>query len=162
MISHLVKASLCLRLLPSAAAVSSTAGRGVQRATYYHNHYYRRPVAFGWVPGDASRPATTHAAAGAAPAAGVVGNQDHVRELKDVPASLLAAVEAVSSDVDGTLTTPEVTVTSRTKQAIKAVMDSGLVFFPATGKVRNCMMYDTTPPPLGCFACSIAFHTQPR
>lgn len=47
----------------------------------------------------------------------------------------MSTVEAVASDVDGTLTTPEVTVTSRTKEAIKAVMDSGLVFFPATGKV---------------------------
>lgn len=132
-----MKASLCLRLLPSAAAISSTAGRGAQRATYYHR-YHRRPIAFGWMPGDASRPATTHAAAAAPAAAVVAGHQDHeLRELKDVPASLLAAVEAVASDVDGTLSTPEVTVTSRTKQAIKAVMDSGLVFFPATGKVSS-------------------------
>lgn len=140
--SQFLKASICLRLLPSATAVSLTAGRGIQRATYYHHHHHhhRRPFAFGWAPGDASRPAATHAAAAseATPAPGVARQQDHhelPRELKDVPASLLAAVEAVASDVDGTLTTPEVTVTSRTKQAIKAVMDSGLVFFPATGKV---------------------------
>ncbi|CAM9538817.1 unnamed protein product, partial [Hapterophycus canaliculatus] len=50
-----------------------------------------------------------------------------------------ATVRAVASDVDGTLTTPEVTVTERTKQAIKAVMDSGLTFFPATGKTRAGM-----------------------
>ncbi|CAM9280514.1 unnamed protein product [Pylaiella littoralis] len=138
-VEMIVKASLCLRLLPSAAAVSSTAGRGVQRVTYCH-HSYRRPFAFGWAPGDTSRHTAATAAAAAAPAAGVAGQQDHeLRELKDVPASLLEVVEAVASDVDGTLTTPEVTVTSRTKQAIKAVMDSGLVFFPATGKTRAGM-----------------------
>lgn len=135
MIGHLVKASLCLRLLPASAAVSPTAGRGFQRATYYHQNH-RRSVAFGWTlrgggsAGDPPRSATTAAAA-----AGTA--KDHEpQELSNAPASLLATVKAVASDVDGTLTTPEVTVTERTKQAIKAVMDSGLTFFPATGKVR--------------------------
>lgn len=132
MISHLVKGCLCLRLLPNAAggALSSTTARGAQRATYYHHHHHRRPVAFGWTGGEGSRSATTTTQAVAAHQQ----NQD-LQELKDVPASTLAAIECVASDVDGTLTTPDVTVTSRTKEAIKAVMDSGLVFFPATGKV---------------------------
>ncbi len=134
MISQLVKGCVCLRLagLPSSvsvAALSSTTGRAAQRATYYHR-YPRRQFAFGWAGGDSSRPATTAAQA-------VAGQQQDqvLRELKDVPDSLMETVEAVASDVDGTLTTPEVTVTSRTKDAIKAVLDSGLVFFPATGKV---------------------------
>ena len=130
MISHLVKGCLCLRLLPSAAgALSSTTARGAVRTTYCH-HYHHRPVAFGWTGGEGSRSATTTTQAAAAHQQ----NQD-LRELKDVPASTLASIQCVASDVDGTLTTPDVTVTSRTKEAIKAVMDSGLVFFPATGKV---------------------------
>ena len=131
MISQVVKGCLCLRLVgvPGVAALSSTTGRCAQRATYYHR-CPRRPFAFGWTGGDGSRPATTATQA-------VAGHQQDqiLRELKDAPDSLMSTVEAVASDVDGTLTTPEVTVTSRTKEAIKAVMDSGLVFFPATGKV---------------------------
>lgn len=133
MISHLVKGCLCLRLLPSATAAlsSATARCAHQRATYYH-HRYRRPVAFGWTAGEDSRSTTTTTQTVLA------HHQTHnLRELKDVPASDLARIDAVASDVDGTLTTPEVTVTSRTKEAIKAVMDSGLVFFPATGKVSG-------------------------
>lgn len=56
-------------------------------------------------------------------------------ELVDTPPSLLANIMAVASDVDGTLATPETTVTSRTSDAVKAILDSGLMFFPATGKV---------------------------
>lgn len=128
MISHLVKGCLCLRLLPSATAAAMSTTRGAQRATYYHHH--RRPLAFGgWTAGEGSRSATTTTQAVAA------HQQNHgLREFTDVPAATLGTIEAVASDVDGTLTTPDVTVTSRTKEAIKAVMDSGLVFFPATGK----------------------------
>lgn len=144
MISHLVKGCLCLRLLPSAAAASTTA-RGAQRVTYYHHRH--RPAAFGWTAGEGSRFATTTTQAVAAQ------HQNHdLRELKDVSATTLATIEAVASDVDGTLTTPDVTVTSRTKRAIQAVMDSGVVFFPATGKVRcACVVISTivycSPPP---------------
>lgn len=67
-------------------------------------------------------------------AAGASGQA--LQELEVVSPTLLANVVAVASDVDGTLTTPDVTVTTRTRDAIKAVMDSGLLFFPATGKVR--------------------------
>lgn len=56
-------------------------------------------------------------------------------ELVDTPPSLLANIMAVASDVDGTLATPETTVTRRTSDAVKAILDSGLMFFPATGKV---------------------------
>lgn len=136
MISHLVKGCLCWRLLPIAAAVSSSTTARAQRATWYHHHHHRRPVAFGWTAGEGSRSTTTATRAVAAQ------QQSHLQELKDVPASTLATIEAVASDVDGTLTTPDVTVTSRTKEAIKAVMDSGLVFFPATGKVSMLYTYD--------------------
>lgn len=49
--------------------------------------------------------------------------------------ALLASIVGIASDVDGTLTSPEVSVTERTKDAIRAVLASELMFFPATGKV---------------------------
>ena len=130
---------LCFRLLPAAAvAVTSTAARGTQRATTYH---HRRPTAaFGW---------TSRGTSSGEPSAGrnvriqkLQGTANStqaapLQKLSDVAPSLLANVVAVASDVDGTLTTPDVVITARTKQAIKAVMESGLVFFPATGKVRG-------------------------
>lgn len=132
---------LCMRLLPATAVVASSAlGRGVQRASYYQ---HRRPaVAFSWSsrggfssgespPAErTARPHATQSEVKSAP-------ETQLRELAAVSPSLLASVVAVASDVDGTLTTPDVTVSPRTVAAIKAVMDSGLLFFPATGKVRG-------------------------
>lgn len=129
---------LCFRLLPAAAvAVTSTAARGTQRAIYHH---HRRPTAaFGWTSrGVSSGDASAERSARIQKLQGTANSTQDVQlqKLADAAPSLLANVVAVASDVDGTLTTPDVTITLRTKQAIKAVMDSGLVFFPATGKVR--------------------------
>lgn len=64
-----------------------------------------------------------------------------LRELATASPALLASVVAVASDVDGTLTRSDSTVSRRTHDAIKAVMDSGLLFFPATGKVRGVGLF---------------------
>lgn len=132
---------LCFRLLPAAAvAVTSTAARGTQRAIYHH---HRRPTAaFGWTSrGVSSGDASAERSARIQKLQGTANSTQDVQlqKLADAAPSLLANVVAVASDVDGTLTTPDVTITLRTKQAIKAVMDSGLVFFPATGKTRAGM-----------------------
>ncbi|CAM9138156.1 unnamed protein product, partial [Choristocarpus tenellus] len=60
-------------------------------------------------------------------------------EISSVPKPILSGIKAVASDVDGTLTSPEGKVSARTKSTIKAIMDEGLVFFPATGKTRAGM-----------------------
>lgn len=132
--------SLCFRLLPATAvAVSSTVGRGVQRSTYHHRR--STAVAFGWTcrgghsSGDSSTTGNTASRSLHSAAKSIPGSQ--LQGLVDAAPSLMATVVAVASDVDGTLTTPDVTVTMRTKEAIKAVMESELVFFPATGKVRE-------------------------
>ncbi|CBN75910.1 haloacid dehalogenase-like hydrolase [Ectocarpus siliculosus] len=143
MISQVVKGFVCLRLLPSSGAVSSTAVRGVQRGTYYHHRLHHRPASFGWTTrGGGSgghAPQSVASSSAAAASASAAASNREPRQLADAPASLLATVEAVASDVDGTLTTPEVTVTPRTKDAIKAVLNSELAFFPATGKTRTGM-----------------------
>ncbi|CAM9649886.1 unnamed protein product [Ectocarpus sp. 6 AP-2014] len=141
MISQVVKGFVCLRLLPGSGAVSSTAVRGVQRGTYYHHRLHHRPASFGWTTrGGGSgghTPQSVASSSSAAASASAAASNREPRQLADSPASLLATVEAVASDVDGTLTTPEVTVTPRTKDAIKAVLDSELAFFPATGKASQ-------------------------
>ncbi|CAN0199631.1 unnamed protein product, partial [Ectocarpus sp. 12 AP-2014] len=139
MISKVVKGFVCLRLLPGSGAVSSTAVRGVQRGTYYYHRVHHRPASFGWTTrgggsGGHAPQSVASSSSSAAAASAAASSNCEPRQLADAPASLLATVEAVASDVDGTLTTPEVTVTPRTKDAIKAVLDSELAFFPATGK----------------------------
>lgn len=57
------------------------------------------------------------------------------RNFAEVSPALLAKIVAVATDVDGTLSAPGPTVTTRTKDAIRAVLHSGILFFPATGKV---------------------------
>lgn len=141
MISQVVKGLVCLRLLPGSGAVSSTAVRGVQRGAYYHHRLHHRPASFRWTTrggGSGGRAPQSVASSSSSAAASVAASSNREpRQLADAPASLLATVEAVASDVDGTLTTPEVTVTPRTKDAIKAVLDSELAFFPATGKASQ-------------------------
>lgn len=129
---------LCYKLLPATAmAASSVAGRGAL-ATAFHYHRPTYQYAFGSTSrgvssedspgGKGARNQQLHSTVQGAP-----GNQ--LQDLAAASPSLLAKVVAVASDIDGTLTRPDVSVASRTKAAIKAVMDSGLVFFPATGKV---------------------------
>lgn len=140
MISQVVKGFVCLRLLPGSGAVSSTAARGVQRGTCYHHRLHHRPASFGWTTrggGSGGHAPQSVASSSAAASSAAASSNRELRQLAEAPTSLLATVEAVASDVDGTLTTPEVTVTPRTKDAIKAVLDSELAFFPATGKASQ-------------------------
>lgn len=136
---------LCLALLPAATAAvaSSAAGRSLARATYYNHGHRRCLAAFGGASRrlSSARGSTDRKGAHRAqPLRSAVKDttQETLQALVTAAPSVLAAVVAVASDIDGTLTTPDKTVTSRTKDAIRAVMDSGLLFFPATGKVM-CM-----------------------
>lgn len=157
-------ARLNLRLLCSVASTAAAAsGRGAQQRTggyqlhrYHHQHHQhsRCPaLAFSWVYRGTSSSSSCYSA-GESPTDGNAASSQrfqphavsavrggatpdtHLKPFATIEPSLLATIEALASDVDGTLTTPEVTVTDRTKDAIKAVIDSDVLFFPATGKVR--------------------------
>ena len=131
---------LCLGLVPATVvAASSALGHAGHRSTYYHCYRRRPSVAFGWSSrlssGDSAgeRPTSPKPLQSAVKSSSVARPQ----ELAAAPSSLLASVEAVASDVDGTLTTQHSTVSKRTVAAVKAVLDSEVLFFPATGKVRS-------------------------
>lgn len=138
----LLRLSLYLVLFPAATATaSSAAGRCLARATYYNHGHRRCLAAFGGTSRRLSSAGESTDRKGAHRAQPLRSTVKDAREtlqaLSTAAPSVLAAVVAVASDVDGTLSTPDKTVTSRTKDAIKAVMDSGLLFFPATGKVMR-------------------------
>lgn len=131
---------LCLGLLPATAIATASAllGHGVHHATYYHHHYRCPSLAFGrpshLLSGEPSvknlsRPPPLQSSL-------KIGSETRPQELATAPSSLLESVAAVASDVDGTLTTPDVTVSHRTVSAVKAVLNSEVLFFPATGKVK--------------------------
>lgn len=131
---------LCLGLLPATAVATSSAllGRGVHCATYYH-HYCRRPsLAFSRSSHLSSGESSGEQPSRLPPLQSTpkAGLEAWPQELATAPSSLLESVAAVASDVDGTLTTPDVTVSHRTVSAVKAVLDSEVLFFPATGKVK--------------------------
>jgi Cof subfamily protein (haloacid dehalogenase superfamily) len=49
-------------------------------------------------------------------------------------ATVAANIRAVASDVDGTLTRPDLQISSRTRAAIRETRSQGITFIPATGK----------------------------
>lgn len=150
-------------LIPATAAVTAAAAGGTTRrviiraahnlssSTYHHSAIsrpfyrsrpqpFRRYPAFGWASrgresgANGGRDSGGSGTAAASTTSSV--SPGALQELATAPESLLSAVVAVASDVDGTLTRKDSTVSERTKDAIKAVLDSDLLFFPATGKVR--------------------------
>lgn len=127
---------LCLGLLPVTAM--ALLGHGVRHATYYHHHYRRISLAFGRSSHLSSGEPSVEQSSRPSPLQSTVeiGSEARPQELATAPSSLLESVAAVASDVDGTLTTPDVTVSHRTVSAVKAVLDSEVLFFPATGKVK--------------------------
>lgn len=143
---------VCLGLIPvttAVAAVNAATRRGFIRTVHSpnsngsFNRYRSRPTkafpAFSWSSrgwDSGSKGSSTAAAKSVNPGTALGTPQG----LAVVPPSLLAAIVAVASDVDGTLTRNDSTVSQRTKDAIKGVMDSGLLFFPATGKVRSIVV----------------------
>lgn len=151
-------------LIPATAAVTAAAAGGAttrrvitreaQNLSSRANHHSiisrpsyrsrprpcRRYPAFGWASrgkeSGANRGLDSDGSGAAAASTTSSVSPGALQELATAPESLLASIVAVASDVDGTLTRKDSTVSQRTKDAIKAVLDSDLLFFPATGKVR--------------------------
>ncbi|KAG5176139.1 HAD-like domain-containing protein [Tribonema minus] len=71
--------------------------------------------------------------------------QKPVVELSQETLASLPEIKAVASDIDGTCTAPDLQVPQRVMDAIVATLDSGIVFFPATGKSRAGMMNTLGP-----------------
>lgn len=129
-----------LGILPTSTVVTlSVPGPAVLRATSHYHCHRGVSLAFGWTPRLSTGELLGGRRLSPLPSQGVVKASSEIEpyDLAVAPPTLLASVAAVACDVDGTLTTAEMTVSDRTVAAAREVLDSEVLFFPATGRVRK-------------------------